>query len=344
MSKAPRAFRLDDPDVVSLPQGETPAVTSGGVVVVPDEEPAAEVAGVAPRRRRMPWLGLLLSALGGLLLMGLGLALERMIAELFASHPAFGWLALGLAALAGLAFLGLLGREAAGVLRERRIEALRRRAAEARERKDDAAAEAVVRDLAALYARRPETASARAAIAALGDAIIDAPDRLAIAERELMTAMDREARRIVAEAARQVSLVTAVSPRAIVDVAFVLYASARLVRRIAALYGGRPGFLGFLRLSGHVLTHLTLTGSIAVGDGLLQQVMGLGLAARVSARLGEGVLNGLLTARVGLSAIAVCRPMPFAALEAPALVDVAASLFDRKAGEPAGAEAPGEAR
>ena len=69
-----------------------------------------------------------------------------------------------------------------------------------------------------------ETARGRGAVSDLGDAIIDAPDRLAIAERELLASLDKEARRIVAHAAKQVSLVTAVSPRAIVDVAFVLYA------------------------------------------------------------------------------------------------------------------------
>ena len=54
---------------------------------------------------------------------------------------------------------------------------------------------------------------------------------------------------------------------------------------------------------------------MAAGDSLLQQVVGHGIAAKVSARLGEGVLNGLLTARIGLSAMAVCRPMPYQAEE-----------------------------
>ena len=89
-----------------------------------------------------------------------------------------------------------------------------------------------------------------------------------------------------------------------------------------------------------MLSHLTLTSGIAVGDGLIQQVMGLGLAARVSAKLGEGVLNGLLTARVGLSAIAVCRPMPFTAVEPPAFSDVASSLFQRGAAGEGSAAAP----
>ena len=66
---------------------------------------------------------------------------------------------------------------------------------------------------------------------------------------------------------------------------------------------------------------------VQLQEGLLQQVVGHGIAARLSARLGEGVLNGLLTARVGLSAMAVCRPMPFAATPAPGVNDVAPFLF-----------------
>ena len=64
---------------------------------------------------------------------------------------------------------------------------------------------------------------------------------------------------------------------------------------------------------------------MAVGDSLLQQIVGHGIASRISARMGEGVLNGLLTARVGLSALAVCRPAPFAVDKAPGLSDVAPS-------------------
>ena len=38
-------------------------------------------------------------------------------------------------------------------------------------------------------------------------------------------------------------------------------------------------------------------------------------------------MNGLLTARIGLSAMAVCRPMPFAAEPAPTLRRVVPCLF-----------------
>jgi putative membrane protein len=61
----------------------------------------------------------------------------------------------------------------------------------------------------------------------------------------------------------------------------------------------------------------------------LSQVVGAGLAARLSAKLGEGVLNGVLTARVGLAAIEICRPMPFLGATPPKLSDIAASLLRR---------------
>src|SRR5690606_3549197 len=120
-----------------------------------------------------------------------------------------------------------------------------------------------------LYSRRPDTARGRAELAASRDAIIDGRDRIRLAERALMRPLDRAARRTVVNAARQVSLVTAVSPRAAVDILFVAYAVMRLIRRIAAIYGGRPGALGSLRLIRAVVAHLAVTGGMAAGDSLI---------------------------------------------------------------------------
>jgi putative membrane protein len=107
----------------------------------------------------------------------------------------------------------------------------------------------------------------------------------------------------------------------------VLATALTVVRRLAYLYGGRPGTLGLIRLMREVIAHLVLTGGMAAGDSLIQQVLGHGIAAKVSARLGEGVLNGLLTARLGLAAIEVTRPLRFAALPPPTLTDVAGNLL-----------------
>jgi putative membrane protein len=46
--------------------------------------------------------------------------------------------------------------------------------------------------------------------------------------------------------------------------------------------------------------------------------------------LGEGILNGLLTARLGLAAIDVIRPLPFTALPRPSLTDLAKDLLRKR--------------
>jgi putative membrane protein len=148
-----------------------------------------------------------------------------------------------------------------------------------------------------------------------------------------MSPLDIEARRLVSVAAQRVSVVTAVSPRAVVDVLFVAAAAIRLVRQLAKLYGGRPGTLGMITLMRHAISHLAITGGMAASDSMIQQVLGHGIAARLSQRLGEGVLNGLLTARLGLAAIDVTRPLPFTALPRPQLGDLAKDLLRKRDGE-----------
>ncbi len=106
----------------------------------------------------------------------------------------------------------------------------------------------------------------------------------------------------------------------------MLISALGLMRRLALLYGGRPGTFGLIRLAKHVISHLTITGGMAAGDSLIQQVIGHGLAAKLSARLGEGVLNGMLTARLGIAAIEVTRPLPFEALPRPTLTEVAGGI------------------
>jgi putative membrane protein len=322
MTRQPRAFRLDAPDV-----------KSGSVVVTEEPFDAIEAADgtVVPMggRRRAPWVGILLSALSGLLVLGLGLTVENLVVELYAIAPWLGWVALVLSALALVAFLAIIGREVSGIMREQKIEKLREAAVDALAVKDHRAAKSIVSDLLGLYNARASAVKGSARLMASMEEIIDADDRLAIAERELLAPLDAQAKRAIAGAAKQVSLVTAVSPRAIVDVAFVVFAAVRLLRTLARIYGGRPGLFGFLRLAKAAFNHLAVTGGMAVGDSLMQQVLGLGLAARISAKLGEGVLNGLMTARFGLAALSVCRPLPFIREEVPKIGDVAGELVSR---------------
>jgi putative membrane protein len=263
----------------------------------------------------------------GLLLLAMGLGIANLIEDLLNRAAWLGGVGAALAGVAVVALLAIVTREVLGLARLTTIDTLRKRAATILVSDDRTAGRALGRDLVALTKRMPRLARARARLEShLGD-IIDGGDLIRLSERELMAPLDAEARRLVAAAAKRVSVVTAVSPRAAVDMVFVLLTALGLVRRLALLYGGRPGTLGLIKLMRYTVSHVALTGGMAASDSLIQQVIGHGLAAKLSARLGEGVLNGLLTARLGLAAIEATRPLPFAALRQPALNDIAGSLL-----------------
>jgi putative membrane protein len=341
----PQAFRLDKGQGTAEPVHEAftlepvedfveaEAAKAGGPL-----DPAERAVESAQRRgitqsALLSWGGLFVSAAGGFILLVLSNWLIALVADLFSRSKALGYAALGLGGLALLALAVLAGREIWSIARQSKIAHMHMSFAAARAADDRDAARRLVTGLVALQARRGTSAAVRANLIDLTKEIVDGRDLIDIAERDLVLPLDREVAREIANAAKRVSMVTAISPRALVDVLFVAAQALRLVRRISEIYGGRPGFFGFLKLIRSVGAHLAITGGVAIGDSLIQQVVGHGIAARLSARLGEGVLNGMLTARVGLSAMAVCRPMPFAVESPPGIGDVAPFLFqsDKKA-------------
>ena len=265
---------------------------------------------------RLAW-----TAVGILVSAGLGLAADRLIRDLYQANPWLGWLGLAVLAVLVLAVLVLAAREAFALRRLRVLDELKSDAALATAQNDQHRAKAVLDRLMGVYGARPDLARARQVIGENLPHLFDGDEIIALGERNLMTPLDARAKALTAASARRVALVTAVSPRALVDIAFVVYESVRLAGAIAALYGARPGVFGFWRLTGAVLAHLAVTGGLVLTDGIVEQLVGQGIAAKLSARLGEGVVNGLMTVRVGIAAMRVVRPMPFQSLPQPVVRD-----------------------
>ncbi|WP_298366776.1 TIGR01620 family protein [uncultured Bradyrhizobium sp.] len=332
--RRPATFKLNDPGVVVMDPDDSGRLTRGTIQIVPEAEPAQLPVPVdtplLPARRGFRWGTLFWGAVAGLVVLGTGLGILNLVEDLFARNEGLGVLGLGLAVIATVALAVVTTRELVGLARLATIEKLHLRAAEVLISDDRTASRAIVADLLKLAHQTPQLARARSALQSHTDDIIDGADMIRLAERELMTPLDEEARRLVSSAAQRVSVVTAVSPRAMIDVLFVFVASLRMIRQLARLYGGRPGALGMIRLLRHVIAHLAITGGMAASDSLIQQMLGHGIAAKLSQRLGEGMLNGLLTARLGLAAIDVTRPLPFNALPRPALTDLAKDLIRKR--------------
>nr|WP_246053430.1 TIGR01620 family protein [Paracoccus hibiscisoli] len=311
-SRPPRSeTRADDPpnpaDAPAIDEGTAPLPQPRTMQMV------ARLVGRPPSRLTR----LFLNAGAALFTFLLGVMALDFINGLLTRYPLLGWVAVTLFAIFTVAALGMALREWRAWRRMARIDALQRQAGAALAQDSLDQARAVTDGLVALYAKRPEMEWQRQRLAERRAETFDAQTLLTLAEAELLANLDQQARREIEAAARTVAATTALIPLALADVAAALAANLRMIRRMAEIYGGRAGAVGGWRLARTVITHLIATGAVAAGDDLIQTVAGGGMLAKLSRRFGEGLVNGALTARVGIAAMEVCRPLPFLAQPRP---------------------------
>ena len=272
------------------------------------------------------------SLLVSLLAFFVSITLWDAVMSLIARNTLLGWGAIALLASFGLVCLGLSIRELSALTRLRRVETLQNEAARVLTENDVEGARAFVAKATRFYAGREDTRWGRDRLAARTEEVFDAKTGLSQVEDALLVPLDAQASREIEAAARQVATVTALVPLAFADILVALSANLRMIRRIAEIYGGRSGTLGAWRLTRAVAAHLVATGAVAVGDDLIGSVSGGHILGKLSRRFGEGLVNGALTARVGVAAIEVCRPIPFVAAEKPRVTSLISraltGLFD----------------
>src|ERR1700730_1484783 len=234
--RRPATFKLDDPGVIVMDPDNAGRPARGTIHVKREADPAVLPvpvdAPLMPVQRGFRWGTVFWSAVGGLIVLGLGLSITHLIEDLFARSEGLGFLGLAFALAAALAFAIVVAREVLGLARLATIEKLHLRAAAVLASDDRAESRTIVQDLLKLAHQNPHLARARATLQGHANDIIDGADMIRLAERELMTPLDQEARRLVSSAAQRVSIVTAVSPRALIDVLFVFAASLRLIRQL----------------------------------------------------------------------------------------------------------------
>lgn len=315
--RKPEAFRLASAeDAIAAPprSRRAPRAIAPGKIVFEAETgenlPAVIPPAPLPAPRSLRWVSMLITALFGLFTLWAGLSMTQLIEQLFARSPALGYVGLTLAGLAGLAALAIVFREIWGLIRLNRIEHIQADVARAINHDDAEAAKRAYAGLRSLYAGRHDAALGLRILAEHANDVMDPADRMRIIDRDLVSRFDDDAHRIIARTARRVTMLTTVTPAAALDILFVAAQNLRMLREMATLYGGRPSILATLRLARMVIGHLAVTGGLALSDSLIQHVVGKGIIGRLSARFGEGAVNGILTSRIGLAARDVCRPIP----------------------------------
>src|SRR6202035_2001741 len=157
--RKPATFKLDDPGVVVMDPDDSSRPSRGMVQVTPEADlallPVAVEAPLLPTRRGFRWGAVFWAAVAGLVLLGLGLGVTRLIEDLFARNEGLGFLGLAFAIIAALAFAVVVVREALGLARLATIEKLHFRAAAVLLNDDRAESRAIVQELTKLAHQNP---------------------------------------------------------------------------------------------------------------------------------------------------------------------------------------------
>jgi len=212
--RTPRAFAPDDPSIV-----EEPLAAAEPEAAAPETAaPTAEAGGLARPtladlgQRGLRWGALLVSALTGAAALGIAAWFARLVSAALVREDWVGWTALVLLLVAAFAALMLLLRELVGFSRLNRLNRIRADVVKAVAERDPKRERKAALRLAGLYARRPEQSWSVRRFREHARDVHDAGELLALADREMVAPLDREARRFITRAAKRVATVTAMSP------------------------------------------------------------------------------------------------------------------------------------
>src|SRR6202008_663712 len=85
----------------------------------------------------------------------------------------------------------------------------------------------------------------------------------------------------------------------------------RLIREIAEIYGQRPGLAGTVHLLRRLASGAGMVGAVDLVGGILVQQLGGAIVERLSASAAESAYAAQKMARLGIIAMALCRPGGF---------------------------------
>lgn len=158
---------------------------------------------------------------------------------------------------------------------------------------------------------------------------LQSEEQLQLFEQEIVVRVDQQVERIISDHALQSALLVAVSPIALLDASVMLWRNQRMVSAIARCYGLQLGYWSRIRLWRQLAVNVIGIGVTEVAIDLSTSWLDASVASKLSARAGQGVAAGLLTARLGLQAQKICRPLAFQHTPAPRLSAMRKTMIHR---------------
>jgi putative membrane protein len=272
--------------------------------------------------RRSPWARLFGGALGLLASMVLGVWVYDWIAGLFARSSLLGWTGTGLLAAFAASMVALVARELNQMRRLAAVAELRERARARMEADTPGDGMAVIGAILRALPAQPDTAERVVQFRAMVHGALSDRQTLQLFDRSVLRPLDERAQAIIVRAARDAAVGVSISPLAVLDVVVTVWRSLRMIRDIAGLYGFRPGAAATLALARRLFVTATAAAAIDVAGTMWGEHLSGRVAGVLSAKLSEGIITAVRTARLGLATIEACRPLPFAEDQRPGLAQL----------------------
>ncbi|GAA0693413.1 TIGR01620 family protein [Marinobacterium maritimum] len=294
---------------------------------VDDAEPVIPPPQPPERHRSRRWLW---GSLGALVIAAFGAELYRLLNWSSNLHPLLG-MTFGLLTLVLLGALGLeIRRGLKGSRQLKQVRLLQHEALALQEQSTHGNSTRLTRQLERQYRHSSLNRELQGALQQLDSSYNDG-EIIHYLNRHALTQADEAAQACVQRYSIESGVLVAFSPWASFDMLLVAWRNLRMLREISTIYGVAPGLLTQGRLLKQVLQNLAFAGASEMAMEAGSALLSSSVTASLSARAGQGLGAGLFTARTGLTAITLCRPLPDPRQSTGMLSKIAKGIMQRLA-------------
>ncbi len=139
----------------------------------------------------------------------------------------------------------------------------------------------------------------------------DEKEILQLYARTVLTKVDQKAISEIAKFSTEAVVLVALSPVAIIDMMIMLWRNLRMINKVAGLYGLKLSYWSRIKLIKQIFINMAYAGASEILTDVGADMLGADLLGKLSGRLAQGLGAGMLTARLGLRTLKLCRPIPF---------------------------------
>lgn len=134
-----------------------------------------------------------------------------------------------------------------------------------------------------------------------------------ILDDTLLAPLDEKAKALIHKASLQAAFSTAISPVPLIDMFIIIWRSLKLATDISRLYGYRTGGLTSILLLKQGIINVIFAAISELTLQLTNEITSASVVHKISHAAGQGIVNGILLARLGYGVLEACRPLKLSA-------------------------------